>query len=1156
MAILRGPDPDAEPVVGRLAAGRRFAVIAASGGFGPLDSDGLQGPGFAVAYRGGRRQLERGLRPWRRLWSGVLSVLSVGATLHGDPDTFERYVRPLLVAHCVECHGAGKQEAGLRLDSRAALLHGGDRGPAIVPGDPDGSLLLAALLHQEPAPRMPRRQPALPVADVARVRQWIAAGAPWPADETPAAAGFQLAERIERLPWIWQVPQRAPIPAVSGMDAGSPVDAFLGQRLDEAGITPAPPADDRTWLRRVSFVLTGLPPTPDELNAFLAGARPGDRGRVVDRLLASPGFGERWARHWMDVVRYAESRGHEDDFVIANAWRYRDYLIRAFNGDVPYDRFVAEHVAGDLLPPRRNAVTGGNESVLGTGWAFLGEEIHNPVDLRQDECDRVDNKVDVLSKAFLGLTVACARCHDHKFDALTQRDYYALSGFVLSSPFRQVRYETMEAHALAAGELAALRQRHLRALANAWATRARPPVNDSAADLLAAERLLRREGTGSLDAPVGPATNRPEFWAEHLRLASTNPSHVLHRVARVALGMDEGLPRVAAAGPEEIRLPSGARVIADFTRRGATPWSTDGPTFGTAPLPAGTLVPGTGETRLARVMPYGAASRDPFWNPLALTPGTEMDSGILGAAARAGRTLLTPKVTLDSGRLHYLMRGQAQVYAGVDSHIMFVGGLHAAMSAGFDTGDAVQWVTQDLSGYSGHRAHLEFSPVGEAPLDLLMVVESPEVPNWQPCPPWWPTFEVGSFADLAGTLREDLLRVVDAIAAGRNPVEPRLAPLADWWVKHAMEPGDGPAAIPQPVTDYLRELQTLATGIRWDSPTAVSWADGTGVDESVLLRGKPSRPGGTAPRGLPEAFGRPRIQPADSSGRLELARQMTEPSNPLLARVFVNRVWQHVFGRGLVATPDNFGFLGERPTHPELLDHLAWQFVHEDDWSLKRLLRRLVLSEAFARSSRVGDARALERDPSNRLWHHMPVRRLEGEAIRDALLAVSGRLDRKPFGTPVPVHLTEFIVGRGRPSVSGPLDGEGRRSVYLAVRRNFLPTMMLAFDLPTPFTTVGRRNVTNVPGQSLVMMNDPFVQEQAACWVARLLQEHAGASVETRVHWLFEGAFARPPTGDELVMTRESLAELAALHAGEPEPVVWTALGHALLNANEFIYLK
>ena len=1090
----------------------------------------------------------------------TLGVLAPWIARGTDAEFFEKRVRPVLHEHCVECHGPKKQKAGLRLDTREALLQGGDSGPAVVPGKADASLLLKAVRQVDKDLAMPpgKAGPKLPDVVIADLAAWVDAGAVWTPGDVPVAVvekeKFDLGARKQRLPWIWQTPQRQAVPDAPG---ASDVDRFIFAKLREKGLAPAPPTDDLTWLRRVHFAITGLPPQREEMPAFLADTSPDRRARAVDVLLASPHFGERWARHWMDLVRYAESRGHEDDYLIANAWRYRDYLVRAFNADVPYDRFVAEHLAGDLLPPRLDA-TGANESVLATGWAFLGEEVHSPVDIRQDECDRVDNKVDVLTKTFLGLTVGCARCHDHKFDAITQRDYYALSGFVLGSPYRQVRFETMEAHTRAAARLAEMREREAGKIVAAFAAAVRPGVEKIAPHLLAARRVALGETADVVAASTGLDAARLTTWSAQLKKAADSPAHPLHAFAILARDPDaekaERFPELLAkCRPPVVAMPPDAKVIADFTKPGITPRKSDGPTFGARPLLAGKFVLGNAERPIARVMPYGAASRDAFWNGLSLTPGTEMDSGSLGAAGRAGKTLLTPKFTLGVGRLHYLIRGKAQVYAGVDSHLMLTGPLHGVLVSNFDTGAEARWVTHDLSPYSGHRLHLEFAPQGDAELDVLMVVESPTPPAWLPMMPWQPKADAASLRAVAESLQADAAAAIEALASG---MESRLAPLADWLVQNTALIGATAAPSCAASTDYFRAQDELAKTIRWDSPTAVSWADDTGVDEHILIRGKPARTGDVAPRGLPEAFGLPRITPTETSGRAELARQLTDPANPLVARVIVNRVWHHLFGRGLVPTVDNFGYLGERPSHPELLDHLAWQFVHEDAWSLKRLIRRLVLTSTYAMSSRATDAHAAEIDPTNVLLHRMPVRRLEGEAIRDALLVVSGRFDPQTFGPPVPVHLTDFIVGRGRPGNSGPLDGAGRRSLYTAVRRNFVPTMMAAFDLPTPFSTIGRRNVTNVPAQSLVMMNDPFVREQAGVWAARLLRELPNGDDTARVTWLFETAITRPPSADEARLSFESLAELRTLNSGQPESTVWSEFGHAMLNTNDFIYLK
>jgi hypothetical protein len=404
------------------------------------------------------------------------------------------------------------------------------------------------------------------------------------------------------------------------------------------------------------------------------------------------------------------------------------------------------------------------------------------------------------------------------------------------------------------------------------------------------------------------------------------------------------------------------------------------------------------------------------------------------------------------------------------------------------------------------------------------------------------------------------LRTLDQLAEAR--VMPENAARADWLAQNVplFQPRPD-SAFQSETARYRTALSDLAARVQWESRTAVAWFDGTGVDEHVLLRGKPSTPGPLAPRRLPGAFAEAApISSSGSSGRSDLARQLTDPANPLVARVMVNRVWHHLFGRGIVATVDNFGELGERPSHPELLDYLAWRFVHEDRWSLKRLIKRLALTRTFAMGSLARDSQAATLDPSNVLLHRMPVRRLEGEAIRDALLTVSGRLSRSIGGPPEPLHLTEFLVGRGRPEKSGPLDGSGRRSVYSALRRNFLPTLMAAFDAPTPFSTVGRRNVTNVPAQSLALMNDPLFHQQAEVWARRLLREAPAADLESRIHWLFESAFARPARPAEIAACTATLSELRQMEIqsqadSEGDLRVWAELCHALLNANEFIFL-
>jgi hypothetical protein len=1121
----------------------------------------------------------------------ILLLLSTVVTISGslqasdsgpEADFFERRIRPVLTEQCRDCHGSESPKGSLQLDTKAHLLKGGEHGPAIVTGKPAESLLLQAVTPHSVSNTDFPKHPKLSLPQLADFEHWIRDGAPWPAVAgTPTAAKpneFNLGERKQKQPWLWQPPAPQQPPAVNNTrwPLGAE-DHFILQRLEAAGLSPAPEADRGTWLRRVHFVITGLPPSREDLHDFLADPRPDARERVVDQLLASPHFGERWARHWMDLVRYAESRGHEGDYIIANAWHYRDYLIRAFNTDVRYNQFLLEHLAGDLLPrPRLRDGTDINESVLATGWAFLGEENHSPVDIRQDECERIDNKVDVLSKTFLGLTVACARCHDHKFDPIRAQDYYALSGFMLGSSFRQVRFEAMENNRALAAELTILRTRDLPPMARTMAAARAKGIGQIAANLLAARGILAAESSPTPTVNPAPSRRRAtdsqrlHLWADHLRQAATNSNHPLHVLAILMLDSEAKVPHCLAELPTANRpslpvgLPSEAHIIADYTTPGRQPWKVDGEAFGSRPLFLGELVVSTDPTNpIARVMTYGAARRDLFWSRLKNAPANENDSGRLAATTRAGQMLRTPTVTLGTGRLHYLIRGKMRVYAAVDSHLMIEGPLHSRLVEVFDGGLQSQprWVSHDLTPYSGHRVHVEFGPEGDGELEVLMVVEAAEPPKWlPPVRRFEPSASVRSFADLAMEFQQAAATANQRLGRDAIAKSPETAALANWLVQNPELFVETPDPATRHHADHFFAGQSeIASRVRWESSTAPGWFDGTGVDENILLRGKPFQPGALSPRSLPAAFASARpITVQDSSGRYELGRQLIDPANPLVARVMVNRIWHHLFGRGLVASVDNFGALGYRPTHPELLDHLAWQFAHGDQWSVKRLIRRLVLTRTFAMSSRPGDPRSEELDPANALLHRMPVRRLEGEVIRDSLLTVSGRLNPTVYGPPVPVHLTEFTVGRGRPEQGGPLDGDGRRSVYTAMRRNFLPTLMQTFDAPTPFSTVGRRNVSNVPAQSLALMNDPLIHQQARVWAERLLQGTRDADASTRVRWLFESAFARQPDDAEADACLELLGELGPARdvATEPNVEAWSELCHALFNANDFIYVK
>lgn len=1007
-----------------------------------------------------------------------------------DLEFFEKEVRPVLSARCQKCHGAQAQKGGLRLDSRTAALAGGSTGPAVVPGKPQDSLLVDAINYGDTYQMPPRSK--LPEKEIAALTKWVERGVPWPAEHgpKPAAGGesFDLKERAKH--WSFQPLRRVPVPAVKdGAWSTTTADRFVLAKLEAAGVRPAADADKRTWLRRASFDLIGLPPSPAEMAAFLADDSPEADAKVVDRLLASPHFGERWGRHWLDLVRYAETRGHEFDYPNPNARQYRDYVVRALNADVPYDEFVTEQVAGDLLsPPRRHPVEGFNESILGTGFWFLGEQVHSPVDIRQDEADRFDNMVDVMSKTFLGLTVACARCHDHKFDAISTKDYYALLGFLQSSQYGLARFDTSEQNRQVATDLAALRARYRR-------------------ELLAA---LAKELRAAVD-----------------RLDERQLADALHPFA-------EQRPAV----------PDGTEVVLDFARLRAEDWMPDDVGFGLAPARAGNPIFGLdAKSPVAGFAPRAEARYDRAWDRLTIAADSENDPARLGAVLRAGRTVRTPTFTLKPGKVFYLVQGKGQAYASVDSHVMINGPLHGQTVLPIDAGEGYRWVAHDLSPYAGHRAHIEFSAVPGSDFGVSLIVQGERAPADAPATP-------------AAFDKKQVLRVVDGLERDRLEETPELAALADWLVRHPERFGheQGWWSGSTVASAFATEQARLLASARVESRLAAVMRDGSPEDEHVFVRGSHKVPGPVVPRRFLEALAGPSgLAVSHGSGRLELARQMTDPAlDPFLPRVLVNRVWHHLFGRGLVASVDNFGVLGEAPTHPELLDDLALQFV-ADGWSVKRLIRSLMLSRTYRMASQA-DPAADKADPQDLWLHRMRLRRLEGEAIRDALLMVSGRLDHRLYGPSVPVFLTPFMDGRGRPA-SGPLDGDGRRSLYTAVKRNFLSPFLLGFDTPIPFSTVGRRTVSNVPAQALILMNDPFVHQEAKRWATQVLA--TGATPSARVAAMYESAFSRPPTEAETTACLEFVKRQAALSSGAADdPAAWADLAHLLLNVKEFIFLQ
>ena len=1143
----------------------------------------------------------------------VVLVLVVSDRLPAADDTtkkpteaqlehFEKVIRPLLARRCFSCHSksAKKLKAGLRLDTRKRALTGGDTGPALVPGNPDKSLLVQAIRYQGDYKMPPSGK--LPPEEIRTLTEWIRGGAAWPDDGeggVDPAAPFDLAAR-RKAHWAWQPIQVDNTPGARALPKGtpeklvswarSPVDEYVLKQLVTRKLAPVADADRTTWLRRVTYDLSGMPPTAAEVDAFLGDRTDKAHERVVDRLLSSTRFGEHWARHWLDLVRFAESRGHESDYVAPNAWEYRDYVIRSLNDDVAYDLFLVEHVAGDLLPrPRRHPVTGANESVLGTGFWHMGDWCHSPVDVRQDEADRHDNMIDVFSKTFLALTVGCARCHDHKFDAISQKDYYALSGFLKSSGFRLVRYETVDHNRDVAKRLAESRQGARRTLYAAIAGEVGPGLKDLPAYLLSARDAIA-SGKPEDGAVRVAAANARKLGVErlgrvisHLLAAEKSPDDLLHAWARlcrlpgqpseddVSAVLDplrKNWANRQAAGP---RALAGARMLVDFSRLEGRRWRQDGSSFRTGPVEPGDLVTTADPARpVGQVFTRGGAAWDHAFSGLAVAKGSENENGKLSAWMRAGRTIRTPTFELKTGRLWYLVSGPGHAFASVNSHRLLHGPLHGQTVTNWDAGNnRPRWIRQDLSRFAGHRVHVEFSSRGDKPLQLFLVVESDKAPGDPFAGDAVAAVATRLDAKQAGTLetaaKATATVLETALAWSRNTTPndaPAQAVVLGWLVGHVpllvADPQASAARVARAAGPILAQEKRLAGTVKKTSRLAMAMWDGSAVNQNLFVRGNPHQRGKEVPRRMLEALGGQSVKATDpGSGRLSLAVELVRGRNPLVARVMVNRIWHHLFGRGLVPTVDNFGIQGQPPSHPELLDWLADRFSR-DRWSIKTMIRRLVLSRTYRMSSRPSPE-AIAADPTNIWLHSMRVRRLQGEAIRDAMLSVSGRLDRTYLGKSVPVYLSPHMIGRGRPK-SGPMDGNGRRTIYIGVRRNFLSSMMLAFDTPQPFSTVGRRTRSNVPAQALILMNDPFVVNQAGLWAKRLLAEKK-LDTGGRIESMYRQAFGRRPSEEERAAAGGFLVEQGRRYGlpdqqGPTDVRPWSDLCHVMFNAKEFIFIN
>lgn len=925
----------------------------------------------------------------RRVTAGLVAVTAMvwaspahaqgSGSAAGTAEFFELRVRPLFAKNCFACH-TSSQLGGLRLDSRETVLKGGNSGPAIVPGRPEQSLLMQAVRQTHARLKMPP-QGKLPEEAITDLAAWILAGAVWP-DPPPSVAapsqpgGEYVITPEQRSFWAFQPVREPPVPEVK--DSGWPknaIDRFILARLEKNALRPVKATDKRVLLRRITYDLIGLPPTPEELDAWVQDTSPDALAKVVDRLLASPHYGERWGRYWLDLARYADGQlGASKDTPYPNSFRYRDWVIQAFNEDMPYHRFVKAQIAADLLPDKDREKLG-----AGLGFQALG--------------GRGDDQVDVTTRVFLGLTVACAQCHDHKYDPIPTQDYYSLLGIFKSSEISEIplapppvvqayKGQKKQIDDLA-GAIDDYITKHSTELGNILATK-------TSRYMVAAWKVLsgREPNLAQAAAADGVDAEILDRWTEYLKEPARDHPYLQSWHERMARG--SGKPTL-----EEVEKLTGEfqdLVLAIFAEKKAI------------------------DDR--NYVALGGAK------------------GVKDERTRQYTNLESLEI-----RKYYLWRDLAsEPY--MRNGIIFRGGLY----------------------YYGLTSTLkrDFETRGG------------EFPEPKPLD----RFLHGEWVDHLRRMREQLAELERTFP----PLYPFL---------HALRDAEKPA------------------------------------NAKIAIRGDPENPGEDAPRRFLRILcdGKaPLFTPG--SGRLQLAEAIASPSNPLTARVLVNRIWQWHFGRGLVPSPSNFGQLGERPSHPELLDYLASRFVN-NGWSMKALHREILLSATYQLSSEESEEN-FAKDPENRLlWRYNLRSRLDAEALRDSLLAVAGRLDRTMFGPPAPLT-----------------DDNRRRAVYGYIGRTKLDPMLLLFDFPNANSTSEQRTITLGPVQRLFFLNNSFVAQEAKALADRL---HAGATSGSddaeKIRQAYRLLFGRAPTNEEIQLGLEFLQRSSR---------AWSQYAQVLLSSSEF----
>ena len=963
----------------------------------------------------------------------LLSVIAYFVTLASTAadevkqrEFFEARIRPVLIKHCYACHSADAKEikGELRLDHAAGLLKGGELGPALVPGKPEESALIEAIkyegLEMPPDGRLPKQV----VADFER---WIKSGAFDPRTETPATAHRPAQRTIDieagKAFWAFQPVRRHEAPPVGDKDwPATDIDAFVLAKLKQADLRPARDADRRTLVRRLYFDLIGLPPSPEEVAAFVKDDSPDAWPRLVDRLLESNQFGIKWGRHWLDVARYADSNGGDFNATFHNAWRYRDYVIDSFNNDKPFDEFVREQLAGDLLSSKSDAER--TERIIATGFLMLGTKMLSERDKLKLTMDVVDEQINTVGQAFMGLTLGCARCHDHKFDPIPTTDYYALAGIFRST--RTLQGESQQ-------------------YVSTWPRRSLPAEPKQLAAVEKHQSALKQ-----IRAQAGETKKRRDELTKRLaKLKSGQRS----------LTFDDADAKVTGIWKSSTYHPLyvGKGYIHDDQSEKGEKW-----------------------VEFSIKVPRDAS----YDVQLSYSPGSTRAAHVPISIKHADGEV---EVALNQQRKPPL----EDLFASVGK-FRFAAGQPGELTVstrgteGYVIVDAVRLVELDGKG----------KPVQVS--DDTMTEE-----------------------------KKELEIEIERAAAESKRLEAKLK----------QQENSAPAPLPK--------------AIAVDEGAKIS-------DCEICVRGEHRNRGPIVKRGVIQVAtaGQSPQFTENQSGRRELAEWLTSADHPLTARVYVNRLWHHLIGRGIVASADNFGHLGDRPTHPELLDRLASDFV-QDGWSTKRAIRRIVLSRVYRMSSR-HDEQSWKADPENQFLWRAHRRRLPAESIRDAMAAISGQLDLSPGGSPV-AGLGTLVTQNNSEAKKFDRKESLRRSAYLPMIRSELPAILTVFDFADPDLVTGRRSATNVPAQALLLLNSPFVMQQATHTATVIEKRMTGQPLREQVTYAYDLVLSRPASEGEV---ERAMAFLESAESGrdseskDSSPSPLAQLIHTLFASIEFRMLN